>query len=285
MTLLDNSSILEGHGRSLIYKTIAAIYGSRIDRLAAFCYFSAKALNPCALKAAFFPMNRLLHSALALAASTCATQAAIVWTGATSADPFDDSNWDFSGSAVTAVDSNVSVADDITITNGNIAIPNLTGQVRLQIGNGFTMTLDNSILGLVAGGNDGTGGEPGSTGVNINVTNGSQLNPFFVVNNVSVDIDATSSATFGGGGNPVNIATINLTTGSTLSFLAETPAAFTSEHLSKITVDGSPAVDGVNITISPFNGALGSTISVIPEPSGIALLGLAGIAMIFRRRK
>ena len=219
------------------------------------------------------------------AAFLCPSQAAIVWTGATSTDPFDDTNWDFSGSGVSAVDSNVSVADDISIINGSIEIPNLNGQQRLQLGNGFTMTLDNSTLGLVAGGNDGTGGQPGSTGMSINLTNGSQFNPFFIVNAVSLDIDSTSSATFGGGGNPVNISTINLTFGSTLSFRAETPAAFTAEHLGKITVDGAPAVDGVNIQIAPFNGASGSVITAIPEPSSAVLLGFAGLALMLRRRK
>jgi len=220
-----------------------------------------------------------------IAAFLAPSQAAVVWTGATSTDPFDDSNWDFSGSGVSAVDANVSVADDISIVNGSIEIPNLGGQQRLQIGNGFTMTLDNATLGLVAGGNDGTGGQPGSTGVSINLTNGSQFNPFFIVNAVSLDIDGTSSATFGGGGNPVNISTINLTFGSTLSFRAETPAAFRGEHLGKITVNGVPAVDGVNIEIAPFNGASGSLITAIPEPSSTVLLGFAGIALVFRRRK
>ena len=223
--------------------------------------------------------------AILLASSLTASQAAVVWTGATSGDPFDDSNWDFSGSAVTAVDENVSIVDDITVTNGAIVIPNLAGQGRLQIGNGFTMTLDNSTLDLVAGGNDGVGGEPAGTGVSISLINGSQLNPFFIVNAVALDIDGTSSATFGGGGNPVNLSTINLKAGATLGFLAETPAAFITEHLSKITVDGAPAVDGVNIQVSPFNGDAGSQVTVIPEPAGVAFLALASLAFFSRRRK
>ena len=220
-----------------------------------------------------------------LAASIVSSQAVVVWTGNTSSDPFDDTNWDFSGSAVTAVDSNVSIADDITITGGNLEIPNLTGQVRLQIGNGFTMTLDNSILGLVGGGNDGVGGEPSGTGVDINLTNGSELNVFFIVNGVSLDIDSTSSATFGGGGNPVNISSVNLTDGAVLQFLLEDPTEFTNEHLSKVTVDGAPAVDGVNISIEPFNGG-GSRITVlgIPEPSSAMLMSLAGLGLLVRRR-
>lgn len=231
-------------------------------------------------------MKKILSTAFLLSASVITSQAVVVWTGATSADPFDDSNWDLTGSAVTAVDFNVSIADNVTVTGGTITIPNVAGQQRLQIGNGFTMSIDNSTLNLVGGGNDGVGGEPvGFTGANVNLTNGSTFDPFFITNGIALDIDGTSSATFGGGGVPINNSTVNLTAGATLSFLAETPGAFTAEHLSKVTVDGAAAVDGVNIMISAFNGASGSMISVIPEPSGTALIGLAGLAMILRRRK
>jgi len=219
------------------------------------------------------------------AVATLSSQAVILWTGATSADPFDDTNWDFSGSGVAAVDPNVSIADNVTITNGNVTIPDLPAQGRLQIGNGFTMTLDNTILGVAN--NDGTGGEPGGTGIQIDVTNGSQFNPFFVVNNVAVDIDATSSATFGGGGNPINIATVNLTDGAVLSFLNETRAAFLAEHLSKVTVDGAPAVDGVNVLVEDIVGTPGSRVTVIPipEPSSIFLTAFAGLGFLVRRRR
>ncbi|MGI9241033.1 MAG: PEP-CTERM sorting domain-containing protein [Verrucomicrobiales bacterium] len=222
-------------------------------------------------------MRRTTIAAILLATSLCSTKAAVVWTGGTSTDPFEDSNWDFSGSAETAVDSNVSIEDDITITNGNIEIPNLAGQVRLQIGNGFTMTLDNSILGVVAGGNDGVGGQPSGTGVTVNVTNGSQLNPFFVVNAVTVNVDASSSASFGGGGTPINISTVNLTPGSslTLASLAE----FT-EQGAKIFVNGVSFSEDTSIL--SFSGNTGTAI---PEPTGLALLGLAGLACCLRRRR
>jgi hypothetical protein len=218
-----------------------------------------------------------------LAVSILASPAAVIWTGATSSDVFDDSNWDFSGSIESAVDFNVSVLDDVTILNGNAEIADVAAQGRFQIGNGFTLTLDNSILG--AANNDGAGGEPSGTGITINVINGSQFNPFFVVNNVAVNIDGTSSATFGGGGNPINIATIDLKSGSVLAFLAETPAAFTAEHLSKVTVYGAPAVDGVNIVIEAFNGASGSRVTAIPEPTSTLLVALGGLAFVVRRRK
>ena len=213
----------------------------------------------------------ILFPLLALPAS-----ATVIWTGATSNDPFEGSNWDFTSSTASAVDSNVSVADDLTITNGNVEIPNLGGQVRLQVANGFSLTLDNSILGLVAGGNDGVGGEPGGTGMVINVTNGSQLNAFFVVNGADVQVDGTSAVTLGGGGNPVNFSTINLTSGSVLSFSGETPAAFTTEHLTKITVDGAAAVDGVNINVAPLMALPAHKSRSSPSPLTSFFLDLAG---------
>lgn len=229
--------------------------------------------------------NKKLICAVALASMVTAANAAIVWTGATSTDPFDDSNWDFSASSVTAVEHNVSIDDDVVITGGTIEIPNLPAQVRLQIGDGYTMTVDNSTVGLVDGGNDGVGGAPGGTGVDVKVVNGSAFNPFFIVNAVALDIDATSSATFGGGGNPINISTVNLTLGSTLAFLAETPEQFTTEHLGKITVDGQPAVIGENIQLDPFNGSSGSMITVVPEPTTgvLMVVGLAAIGLLRRQ--
>ncbi|MDB4141992.1 hypothetical protein N9733_00845 [Akkermansiaceae bacterium] len=83
------------------------------------------------------------------------TSAAIIWTGATSTDVFDESNWDLSGSAVTVIDSNISVADDLTITGATASIPDLAGQIRFQVGDGFTINLNNATL--ESAGNDGVG--------------------------------------------------------------------------------------------------------------------------------
>ena len=106
-----------------------------------------------------------------------------------------------------------------------------------------------------------------------------------IVNDIALSIDATSSAIFGGGGNPINLSTVDMVPGATLAFLAETPAAFMAEHLGKLTINGQAAVDGVNIEINTFNGASGSIITVIPEPSTSVLVGLAGLALLSRRRR
>ena len=111
-----------------------------------------------------------------------------------------------------------------------------------------------------------------------------KFDPFFVVNDVLVNIGGTSTATFGGGGNPINLSTVDLTPGAVLSFLAETPDAFRTEHLSKTFVSGAPAIEGDNITIAD-DGAAGSIITAIPEPSSMVLALLAFLSLPFLSRK
>ena len=118
----------------------------------------------------------------------------------------------------------------------------------------------------------------------MNVINGAEFNPFFVVYDVKVNIDGSSSATFGGGGNPINLSTLDLTPGATLAFLAEDPTAYINEHLSKTFVNGSPAEVDVNITIAS-DGASGSVITAIPEPSSVTLACLACLALLAQRRR
>jgi len=228
-------------------------------------------------------MIKTLLTVAVLAASLSSAQAVIVWTGAADTNIFNDANWDFSGSGVGTISSNTSIADNVIITNGTASIPNEAGQVRFQLGDGFTLTLDNSTVSPVA--NDGIGGAPGGTGVTVDVINGSQLNPFFIVNGVTANIDATSSANFGGGGTPINISTVNLVNGAQLTLAS---AAEFNEQGQRIFVNGNQ-YDSNGSTPGGANDALwdnlGTTRTAVPEPSGIALLGLAGVALIFRRRK
>lgn len=211
----------------------------------------------------------------------------VIWVGDSSTDVFDEANWDLSGSAVTVIDPNVSIMDDVLIGPGPFTndpvIPNVANQQRLQLGDGYGLTLDSTLLSVE--GNDGVGGEPGSAaGPTVSVVNGAEFNPFFVVNDVLVNIDAMSSATFGGGGNPINVSTVDMTPGATLAFLAEDPAAYLNEHLGKTFVSGSPAVDGGNIMLVS-DGAAGSVITAIPEPSSLMLACLAGLGLLARRRR
>lgn len=222
------------------------------------------------------------------AISSVAAQAEITWVGGASTDIFDEANWDLSNSSVTVIDPNVTISDDAVIGPGPFAndpvIPEVPNQQRFQLDDGKTLTLDS--VTLTVDGNDGVGGVPGTAdGPKVDVIGGGQFDPFFVVNDVLVNIDDVSSATFGGGGNPINLSTVDLTPGAVLSFLNETPDAYRTEHLSKTFVLGAPAIEGANITIAG-DGAAGSIITAIPEPSSMVLATFGMLALLsFRRKK
>jgi len=213
----------------------------------------------------------------------------VTWTGNVGTDIFDGSNYSGLPNGL-VLGPNVTVEDDITFSNATVTIPQVSAQQRFQVASGFTMTVDGSNFSLTGGSNDGIGGVPGSklpagpAGPTLNIINGSSLEAFFIVNGVQMYVDGTSSVTLGGGGNPVNISSIDLDTGATLSFTRETIAQFNAEHLSKITINGTAAQEGLNFTIDAL-GAAGSTITAIPEPSA-GLLGAIGcIVLLLRRRR
>ncbi|MDP6860147.1 MAG: hypothetical protein QF426_10020 [Verrucomicrobiales bacterium] len=221
--------------------------------------------------------------------SSFLSNAAVTWTGNAGTDIFDGGNYSGLADGFT-LGPNVTVEDDITFSNATVTIPQVSAQQRFQVASGFTMTVDGSNFSLSGGSNDGIGGAPGSrlpagpAGPTINIINGSSLEAFFIVNGVQMNVDGTSSVTLGGAGNPVNISSINLDTGATLSFTRETIAQFNTEHLSKITINGTAAQEGLNFTIDAL-GAGGSTITAIPEPSA-GLLGAIGcIIFVLRRRR
>ena len=211
---------------------------------------------------------KLLLPALGLALASSAG-ADIIWTGAVSGDIFDEANWDLSQSSVTVIDPNVTIDDDVVIRDApaDVVITETGGgQFRFQVNEGRAVTIDNSRV--VAGGNDGIGCFQGSqVGITIEVKNGGQLEPYFVVNRVLVKIDATSSAIFGGPGDPLNISSVDLEYGSVLAFLEEDPNEFLNEHLNSVTVQGVPGVPGGNLNIVS-DGGNGTIVTVIPQTIG-----------------
>ncbi len=233
------------------------------------------------------PILCLLIGALWIACPLT-TQAEIIWLGGVSNDIFDEANWDLTSSSVTLIDPNVSIADDAIIGPGpfpnNPVIPEVDAQQRFQLDDGKLLTLQG--VSLTAAGNDGVGGAAETTnGPTVMVMDGGQFDPFFVVNDVKVNIDGTSTATFGGGGNPINLSTVDLSPGAVLAFLNETPDAYRTEHLSKTFVLGVAAEEGINVLVDS-DGNTGSVITAIPEPSSmvLAVLGLLSL-LSFRRGK
>ncbi|MCP3917725.1 MAG: sulfatase-like hydrolase/transferase [bacterium] len=212
-----------------------------------------------------------LSSAGCLAALLLASpwaHADIRWVGGVSQDVFDEANWDLSNSAVTVIDPDVTIDDDVVFQGTTVpaVIPDLGGQVRLQIGTGRTLTLDDAEL--VAAGNDGIGGAPGAgPGPRIEVVGGGHLGVYFITNATHLDLDPTSTASFGGPSNPINGSTVDVTLGAVLACTGESPGDFVSEHLAKTTVDDQPAVVGGNLAVVS-DGAAGCIVTAIePGPS------------------
>ena len=86
----------------------------------------------------------------------------IYWVGTEGFDLFDEANWDLAKSSVEIIDPNVSIEDDVYIVDSTVEIPQLPAQQRFQVASGNTITIDNSIVRLTDGSNDGIGGPPGS---------------------------------------------------------------------------------------------------------------------------
>lgn len=228
--------------------------------------------------------KQLLSLGFAATSLISTSSAAISWTGLGDGANFqDDSNWDFSGSSSTTMASPTD--DDIFISSSTISDPGGT----ILLGDNFTLTLDNSNFSL--------GGGAGFTGVNdasddpssISLINGSALSMQFVSVGVTVNVDGTSSITFGGGGDPINSqqeqSNVNIATGGQLVF------SNTGELSDQLNDSGSGDIFVNNIRVTALNAntllttADSLTYTAVPEPSSSALLGLAGIALILRRRK
>lgn len=235
----------------------------------------------------------LRHRHLLLSVSTasllCGVAGAdIFWTGAVSSDVFDEANWDLSASTVTVIDPGVSIDDNVRIIDAAVPaeIPDEAGQVRFQIGDGFELTVDNSSLRAV--GNDGVGGAPGtSNGPSMKLLNGAYFEAFFIVNRVELEIGAGCEASFGGGFVPINISTVDLTATSILAFTDETIGDYLNEHLSKTSVDGSPAVPDGNIRVVS-DGAVGCIVTVLSDvgsvyctPANLNSSGTSGVCSAF----
>jgi len=215
--------------------------------------------------------------------------AVVVWTGAGvsvtgTTDPFDEANW-ILPTGITMINSNVDIDDDVLIENGNVALPQLPAQSRFQLADNRTLTVRSSEVLLQVGVNDGYGGDGGSTGIVINLEDSTNFTTFFIVNVSQMNVDATSSVTFGGPNNPINNSSVNLALGAQITFLAETPAAVQAEHFSKITVNGEAAVLGENVSLVA-SGGQGSVLVAIPEPSSHLLLLLtASMGFVLRRAR
>lgn len=191
---------------------------------------------------------------LPICSSTAATY---YWTsGGDGESIYQEANWtenaDGSGAAISVINANTAVNHDLIVNQGSPGGGG-GGSANLTLGSGsltvnagvFRMSLNQSV---------------GINDANITLNNGRILTQFVQGGVVTL---SGGSLEFYASGNPVDGATLNFTAGSSavIQFLNESVGNVNSEHLSKIMVDGAPAVSsgaGQNVVISP-NG-VGTTV-------------------------
>jgi hypothetical protein len=223
----------------------------------------------------------ILKSAVLLA--TClSSQAVIVWSGGGGTDDFYDSNnWDFSGSGSALVASPTD--DDMTIAGATISEPS-GAFTNIEIGDGLSVTLD--ATSFTFANNNGFSGvnDAGDVLSVLNIVNGSFFSAQFAAIGITINVDATSSLLFRGGGDPINSqiekTTINLEPGAQLSLASFAEFA---EQGADIVVNGVTFADDPSIL--SISGTTGTAIAPVPEPSSSILAALGALALLARRRK
>ncbi len=222
-------------------------------------------------------MKKLATLSLALAATLASSQAAIVWTGAVDADLTNDGNWDFTnadnGVATIAGINDSTLNSSISFSNvgTNPIIGEQAAQPSWGVSAGNSIEIDG--VSLDTAGNDGIQGDV------ISILNGGNLNIFYA--RQVINVDATSSINLLGGGDPLpGVAALNLTPGAVLTMASV--GEFT-EQGGQIFVNGTSFAS--DPTILDFSGAPGANSALaVPEPSSSVLVGLAGLALLARRR-
>ncbi len=237
-------------------------------------------------------IKELLSIGVLAAASTLTSQAALTWIG-TNNTFFLEANWtDNEGG--TPASNTINNDTDISASTGGLILidgsgggtsaTGVGGHIRLGDGNDLQI---GGGLSLITTGLNGISNQKvaGGATTNASMIAGSSANFQFALR-MNWSLDGASSLTLRGGSTPLTDSTINLLdTGSTIHFTDETVAAFTTEHLSKISVNGVTAVIGTNINVVSDGGSGSIVTAIVPEPSSAALLSLGGLALILRRRK
>ncbi|MGC6581350.1 MAG: sulfatase-like hydrolase/transferase [Akkermansiaceae bacterium] len=172
---------------------------------------------------------------------------------------YQEANWTLNGDGSTSIpqiNPTTAVNHDLVVNSGTPGGGG-GGNGTLDLGSG-SLTLNAGTFRMSLGNGAGIINGP-------IIQNGGRIIAQFTSNS-SITLTA-GSLELGGTGNPINNTTINFPTGSTAVILSsETPPNFLSEHLSKITVNGAPAVNGQNFAV--VDNGNGNTIARIPLPAG-----------------
>lgn len=200
----------------------------------------------------------IFTSIILLSLPICSSTAATYYwaSGGDGASTYGEANWsenaDGSGSQIPVINPNLAVNHDLIVNQGT---PGGGG------GASASLVLGTGSLEVNAGTfRMNTGQSAGISDANITLTSGRILTHFLqggmtTLSGGSLELYASA--------NPLDGMTINFTAGSSASiiFISETVSDVAAEHLSKITVDGAPAVAsgaGQNVVISASGS--GSTL-------------------------
>ena len=178
----------------------------------------------------------------------------LMWTGAGDGESFaDTANWDGTPTGGT-IDLNTLV-DRFTIGDGLVGGEFGVLQMYFVADGELIMTGGELSQGVGAG-------TQGITGGAVTMTGGTLRRQF--LSGLGASISGASSVILAGGADPLPFGTTVDMSGAdcSITFTNETTADFEVEHLAKITVDGEPAVIGVNLQVDA-SGKTGCVISVI----------------------
>ncbi len=230
-----------------------------------------------------------------LLASTLPVSAALTWTGlGDGISAFQEANWlDDNGNIPAAGTIDPSTA--ITAATGGLIVINsgIGSPSGYNTGNFNTGTANILIGGGKIFASVGALGLGGTAVLSASISGASTVNVDFLFQK-NATLDGASTIRLRGAGNSLNTSTVNfLDTASFLQFDLEDFTEFNTEHASKVTYLGNPLAFGAdpflfepgdNALATAFNGADGVQITVIPEPSSAALLGL-GLTLVALRRQ
>ncbi|MEM6260542.1 MAG: PEP-CTERM sorting domain-containing protein [Planctomycetota bacterium] len=230
--------------------------------------------------------SRTIAAACSLALTGAAAAATLTWTGAGDGSSFEDeSNWDTAPTGGTIVVTGL--LDDYVISDGgaNVVRTETTSPGVNQFGlDGNTLTLNAGSLDVDTGVGGNVGIDGGGT---INVFGGDLISRFIGNDGVfDINLDSGSITLTGGNDalpNSTAVDFVGSLTGA-LIFTSETVTDVIDEYVDtgRILVNGV-ASDGSNLIIVSDGGS-GAIVTVVPEPSSLALLSLGGVLIARRRR-
>lgn len=178
-----------------------------------------------------------------------------IWTaGGDGQSLFEEANWTENGDGstfITSIDPGVSVNQLLVVNSGNPGGAGATGSLDLGTG---SLTSNSGTLRLNLGVDHRIKDGPVSVAGGTVVAEG--------IENVAATLSA-GLLELDAPGNPLLNSTINFTTASTatLALNNESPFEVLSEHLSKITINGQAAENGVNVRISG-DGSSGALVTL-----------------------